>query len=106
MRNRMVGSRQTRIRPRWLSPPYTSGLPEYSADHAADEAAGATAAAAIMMATAAASTATSAARLVAGIVAGACRRGRDDFGKQSLVLQLVEIAALGIAACGLPAGDD
>ena len=32
-------------------------------------------------------------------------RGRDDFGQQRLVLQLVEVAALGIAAGGLPARD-
>src|SRR6266516_6114463 len=33
------------------------------------------------------------------------RRGRDDLGQQRLVLQLVEVAALGIAAGGLPARD-
>src|SRR3954454_12980765 len=33
------------------------------------------------------------------------RRGRDDLAQQRLVLQLVEVAALGIAAGGLPARD-
>src|SRR4029453_2518276 len=41
------------------------------------------------------------------LLVGVCgRRGRDDLGQERLVLQLVEIAALGIAARGLPARDD
>ena len=43
-------------------------------------------------------------RLFSGIDGGG-RRGCDDFRQQSLVLQPVEVAALGVAACGLPARD-
>src|SRR5206468_12589998 len=39
------------------------------------------------------------------LVGTRCRRGRDNLAQQRLVLQLVEVAALGIAAGGLPARD-
>src|SRR5262245_15226191 len=46
-------------------------------------------------------------RLVLFIAAGGrCRLGRDDLRQQRLVLRLVEVAALRVAAGGLPAGDD
>src|ERR1700678_3423238 len=86
--------------------PASPALPEQSADDAADEAAGATAAA-VMTATATAATTTvmAARGVIIGVLVAAAGLGGDDLGQQRLVLQLVEIAALGIAAGGLPARD-
>src|SRR5882757_8020883 len=82
---------------------------EQSAHHAAEEGAGAATAAAVIMTAAASATAVTAGlarRLVVGVVAGSGgHTGRQDFGLQRLVLQRVEVAALRIAAGGLPAGD-
>src|SRR5437763_75468 len=70
-----------------------------------------TAAGALTATAAAASSATTTARAATGrlrfvIVAGTRgRRGCHDLGQQGLVLQLVEVAALGVAAGGLPARD-
>src|SRR4051794_4105110 len=45
-------------------------------------------------------------RAAVGLVAGTCGGRGDDLAQQRLVLKLVEKAALGIAAGGLPAADD
>src|SRR3981189_1422008 len=89
----------------------SSGLAEHAANHAADERARVPTAAAAAIMTPAPASATAAAMaagrtIVGGVVAGTggCR-GRHDLGQQGLVLQLVEVAALGIAAGGLPAVD-
>src|SRR5580693_5549119 len=79
----------------------------HSAHDAAEEGAGVaatatTAAAAIV--TAAATAAAVACRMIVGIVAGGLGGG-DDLGEQRLVLELVQIAADGIATGGLPALD-
>src|ERR1700754_4431337 len=82
-------------------------------DKAAHEGAGistaaatSTTASAAIVPAAATAAALAAARATIGAVGvlGALR-GRHDLGQQRLVLQLVEIAARGIAACGLPALD-
>src|SRR5262245_25885883 len=92
----------------------------HAANHVAHEGAGvgaattATATAAATAASAATTTTTAAATAVAnlatarvvGIIGAGCGgRCRDDLGEQRLVLELVEIAAHGIAAGGLPALD-
>src|SRR5262249_41488460 len=85
---------------------------EHAAHHAADEAAGASGIATAMVTLTAATTAASATAAAGAatrlrlFVAGARGRGgRHDLGQQCLVLQLVEIAARGVPARGLPALD-
>src|ERR1700726_4823605 len=85
--------------------------PHHAAHDAADEGAGVaattTAATAAAIVTAAATTAAAAVTrrmIVRGLIARGLGRG-DDLGEQRLVLELVQIAADGIATGGLPALD-
>src|SRR5712664_4367374 len=85
--------------------PASEQAARHAAHHAADQADW-TADTAVMVSTA---TATTAGRWrFSGFAAGAGTRARrwHDFGQQRLMLQRVEEAGLGIAACPLPARDD
>src|SRR6266850_2131969 len=82
-----------------------SSASEQAAHHAADQADW-TADTAVMVSTTAATTAGR--WCFSGFAAGAGTRARrwHDFGQQRLMLQRVEEAGLGIAACPLPTRDD
>src|SRR5689334_19937221 len=85
---------------------------KHAADHAADEAAGAGRIGAAVVVVALRRgllrlrLCLARGAALRALLVGACSRcRRDDLGQQRLVLQLVEVAALGIAAGGLPARD-